>query len=161
MSSSIVGCKKTGTSSSSTTSSTPPLATKKALKEYSQPAAISERVFLNLEAQQLLSVWLSSARMSIVVVEAQPPDWLLTYLERLKQQNPAVQIYCATPRISDTAFHVTVADLKASYIVIDGSSLILNPIYDASTKGLMYVQNNSSIINDYLGFANYLFNGAY
>ena len=155
---SLIGCVETGKSTTSTTTSSD-----SSLAQYKSQATqgATKATVSSANADAVLRKWLLSAERTLVVVEDQPPAWLLAYLQKIKTEKPYVQIYFVskyTVSAESWLRAYTVPTLKGSYIIIDRKWVVLNPVYDQMTRGLMHVQSDSQTVSDYTKFTSWMIN---
>jgi len=117
------------------------------------------KTYSNVDADSQIQTWLDSAEQFIFVVDSTAPTWILEYLRKLKQNKPYLTIYYASDKNYDTKkyyFYSRVPDLRTSYILVDRTRVILNPLYESSSKGITYVVTSPAIVADYHGYTTWL-----
>lgn len=122
-------------------------------------SSTDRRTYSNIDANRALSTWLEEAANLVVFVDNSPPDWLPGHMAQLKQKKPALTSIFVTRVPMDEYYGArayVIPKLKASYIIIDKKYVILNPIYDSSTRGIMMAQGDVTSLNDHLRYTSWL-----
>lgn len=98
--------------------------------------------------------FIKQAKNVVVVAETTPPDWLESFLSKLENNNPFLRaiLLTSTECSGELRGCRTILGLKASFILVDDKYVLINPLYDASTRGVSYAATDSVLVKAYKNF---------